>query len=130
MGNEVNQGAGFFLKKRAINRFASLGLRCRPAGKEQVGEPQSQAIDQNAGVRCRQFVQLCGEVEGFLDATPFWWPTFAMVSNPAAHFAVTRFRRRQINDVPAGFRGAFFSQQALARTGTTEDQFFHGSNFR
>jgi hypothetical protein len=54
----------------------------------------------------------------------------AVMGDAAAHFAVTRFGGGQIDDAPAGFRGAFFSQQALARTGAAEDQFFHGTNFR
>jgi hypothetical protein len=44
-GEQFDQGRRLAVQQRAVNRRAGLGLRCRAAGEEQVGQPQRQAID-------------------------------------------------------------------------------------
>jgi hypothetical protein len=128
-GSSVDQGAGFF--EKAGNRsLRQASAWAAPAGKEQVGEPQGQAIDQNAGVRCRQFGAALRPGAGFPRRSPIRLAGVRGDGRCGGHFAVARFGGGQINDAQAGFRGAFFSQQALARTGAAKDQFFHGRHFR
>jgi nicotinate-nucleotide--dimethylbenzimidazole phosphoribosyltransferase len=50
-----------------------------------------------------------------------------MVRDALRHFAVERLRGRQVDHLQAALAGPALGQGALARTGTTNDQFSHGA---
>ena len=105
--------------------LARFGLRRSLAGKQQVGQPQGEAIHQNAGVRAGDVAKTVGEVKIFLDAAPVGRASLTVMRHPARHFAIQRLRRGQINDLQAGRDGLLLGQQALARTGAPKNQCFH-----
>mgnify|MGYP003536464244 CR=1 FL=1 len=75
----VDQAAGFAFKKRAIEGL--VGFRRGRAGavEQQVGEPQRQAIDDDAGIRRRQFVQPRRQMKWLLDRMPVGGAALAVV---------------------------------------------------
>lgn len=81
---QVDQRAGLLVQQRAIDRFAGFGLSGGAAGKEQVGQPQGQAIDQDAGIRPSQFVQFVRQVQGFFGAAPVGRAAFAVMGDAGA----------------------------------------------
>ncbi len=113
---------------RAVDCRAGFGLCSRLAGEEQVGQPQRQAIDQNAGFRRRQSAQLIGQLNLFLDAMPVGWAARAVMGDAGRHFAVAGLAGGQVDDLEPGGGRVVFGQQALARARAADDQFFHGGS--
>ncbi len=124
VGEQFDQGGRLALQQRAVDCRAGLGLCRRLTGEKQVGQPQRQAIDQHAGVRRGQFAQFGGQLQLLFGAAPVARAAFAVVGDAARHFAVAGFGGGQVDDAQAGFRRPLFGQQALARTGAAEDEFF------
>ena len=52
---------------------------------------------------------------------------YALVCQLDDKGAVERLRRRHVDDMQPALDGPFFRQRALARTGSANDQFFHGA---
>jgi nicotinate-nucleotide--dimethylbenzimidazole phosphoribosyltransferase len=125
MRQDLDQGGGSASKERAGNAFACFDLARGVTGKEQVGQPQGQTIDQQANARCRVPAQGSGQIDGLLDQPPVSAAPLPMVRDALRHFAVERLRRRQVDHLQATLAGPALGQDTLARTGSTNDQFSH-----
>ncbi len=126
MRQRLDQRRRFTGEQRAVDGLAGFGLGGSATGEKQIGEPQRQAVDQEAGVGRRQFAQAGGQVQRLLDAAPVGRAAFTVVGDAARHLAVARFGGGDIDDPEAGFESALLGMAALARTGAAEDQFIHG----
>ena len=114
-------------EQRAVDHRTGLGLLRRATGEEQVGEPQRQAVDNEAGIVTGVRGERVGKMKRGLDEPPGSRPALAMMGDAPLHLAVADFGRGHIDDAQAAFRSPTFGKGALARSGATDDQFSHGS---
>ena len=127
MRQGVNQRCGGAGEVRADDGFAGFGLACRVAGKEQIGQPQGQAIDQQATVCARQIGQTVNQGQRFFDQAPVRRAAGTMMGDTVGHFAIPCLGSCHVDDRLATAGGLLFGEQAFAGTRTAENQCFHRS---
>ncbi len=94
---------------------------------QQVGQPEREAIDQQAAAGRGVVAQHPGQFEWFLDQPPGVGATLAMQGDAVVHFAVQGLAGGDIEDRQAAVAGEFFSQAAFAGARTAENQLTHGA---
>ncbi len=95
------------------------------AGGQQVAEPQSQAIHQQATVWGGVGAQGGGQCHRFLDQPPVVGTRGAVTGDALDHFCVAGLGGGEIDHVQTAGGGPALSKDALAGAGTAENEFFH-----
>ncbi|MNP23951.1 hypothetical protein D3C76_1166810 [compost metagenome] len=93
---------------------------------QQIGQPQGQAIHQQAAVDTGGLTQHPGQFHRFFDQGPFGRTTGAVMGHPLAHFSVQWLAGGDVGHGQGAVDGELFSQATLAGAGAAEDQLEHG----
>ncbi|MCY1188294.1 hypothetical protein D9M73_293800 [compost metagenome] len=92
---------------------------------QQVGQPEGQAVHQQAGIGGGVRLQHAGECQRFFHQAPVRRAAGTVMGHPRAHLAIEWLAGGDIDHLQATLSRQFLCQPALAGAGPAEDEFRH-----